>query len=102
MQLDMDRVTAQALTLFEQTDMGITLIDWMNTLADDRKERLVGHRGIASIPDIWHDQGFIQGVLSVAQIFQHAEQLVSTEDEEVAMIVPDPAYEGASSTQPRR
>ncbi len=102
MHLDMDRVTAQEFVALEQTDMGITLLDWIYTLGEDRKNRLASHRGITSIPEIWHDQGFISGVLAVGQIFQVAQELVKTEDDEIVVEVPDPAYEGASSYQPRR
>lgn len=108
MQLDIDRVTAQALAEFERTDVGITVASWLEMLVEERKERLARHRGIASIPDMWHDQGFIDGVRSVAYLFEHAATIVGEEPDEddanplTSVEVPDPDYVGADPDQPRR
>ncbi len=100
--IDMDRVTAQALAELERTDVGITLVSWMESLVEDRKERLVGHRGIASIPDMWHDQGFIEGIRVTATIFDQARSIVASEEDSLELDIPDPVYLGASANQPRR
>lgn len=100
--IDLDRVTAQALTELGRTDVGISLFGWMHALVEGRKERLVSHRGIASIPDMWHDQGFIAGVRAVGQLFDHAELLVQNEDDTATVDIPDPDYLGASPVNPRR
>lgn len=100
--IDIDRATAQALAELERTDIGITMTSWMTALVDARKERLVSHRGIASIPDLWHDQGFIAGIRAVEQLFQHARNLVDTDEESTTLDIPDPAYLGASPDDPRR
>jgi hypothetical protein len=104
MHLDIDRVTALALAEFERTDVGITIGSWMQTLIEERKERLSRHRGITSIPDMWHDQGFIDGVRAVAYLFQHAGQMAAEEEveDELEIPVPEPSYLGANPEQPRR
>jgi hypothetical protein len=105
-QFDMDKVTSMALAEFERTDVGITLISWMQALVEERKERLAGHRGIASIPDIWHDQGFVEGVRSVMHIFEHAKTMQNVwtdEDGNVTSVdLPEPSYLGANPEDPRR
>lgn len=102
MRIDMDRVTAQALAELERTDVGITLLGWMSALIEDRKELLARHRGFTSIPEMWHDQGFVAGVRAVAHVFQHAKALVDTEDSRSEIQVPEPAYLGADPNNPRR
>lgn len=101
--IDIDRVTAVALSELERTDVGITLSSWMDALVESRKDRLVGHRGIASIPDLWHDQGFIAGVRAVGSLFQQARTIAETEEDSGGELdIPDPAYSGASPDNPRR
>jgi hypothetical protein len=101
-ELQMDRVTAQALTELRRTDAGITVLGWIAALENDRKERLAAHRGIMNIPDLWHDQGFIAGIRAVAHLFDHAENLVATEDEHTDVAIPLPTYQGATPLDPRR
>lgn len=102
---EMDKVTASALAEFERTDVGITLLGWMDALIAERKERLVRHRGIASIPDMWHDQGFIEGIRNALHIFEHAKAVRTDwddEPDELAIDIPEPAYLGANPDNPRR
>jgi len=99
---DMDRGTAQALTELGRTDVGNVIFSWLDQLVESRKERLVSHRGIASIPDLWHDQGFIAGVKAVGQLFSAAETLAVSKDQSTTIDDPDPAYLGASPIDPRR
>ena len=101
--IDLDRVTAQALTELERTEVGQVMISWCKQLIEDRKNRLVTQRGLASIPDIWHDQGFIEGVQHVANIFLAAQNIVNTKvEDEVEELVLDPYYQGANPEEPRR
>lgn len=107
-QFEMDKETALALSSFDRTDIGITMISWMQALIEERKERLTGHRGIASIPDIWHDQGFVEGVRSVFHILEHARNITAVPMDEddlsvtVALDIPEPNYLGATPEDPRR
>jgi hypothetical protein len=101
----MDKVTATGLAEFERTDVGVTLHSWLDILVEERKERLIGHRGIVAVPEVWHDQGFVDGVRAVAHIFTHAKMVLGDfgeEEDTVEVEVPEPAYLGASSEQPRR
>lgn len=105
MYLEMDEVTSAALANLERTDVGITIMSWINTLIEERKERLTRHRGLTSIPDMWHDQGFVDGCRAVAHIFEHAKNMdgrFEEEEETTQVEVPEPSYLGASSDQPRR
>jgi len=108
-QFDMDKSAANELAAFDRTDVGITMISWMNSLIEERKERLTGHRGIASIPDIWHDQGFIEGVKSVFHILEHAKTVAAMgndmgdpSDPVTSVGIPEPTYLGANPEDPRR
>ena len=102
--IDLDRATAQALLDLERTEVGQVMISWCEQLIEDRKNRLVTQRGLMSIPDLWHDQGFIAGVQHVANIFVAAENIVNTEEEIVDAQISDldPYYQGASPEEPRR
>jgi hypothetical protein len=102
--LDMDRETAVAVLEFKRTAVGELFIDYLNTLVEDRKDRILGHRGVQSIPDVWHDQGFVDGVRTVNLLFIHAKLVAeqAAKEEEA-----DPnnrlgEYRGASPDNPRR
>lgn len=102
MYIDLDKVTAMSLVDFQRTDIGILLQDWMDQLVESRKEFLVSHRGVASIPDMWHDQGFISGVRAVGHLFDAARVVADSGEEQEQVEVPDPAYLGADPNNPRR
>ncbi len=104
--IDLDRVTAQALTDLERTEVGQIMVSWCEQLIEDRKNRLVTQRGLMNIPDLWHDQGFISGVQHVANIFIAAQNIVNTEEEvgdvQTHISELDPYYQGANPEEPRR
>jgi hypothetical protein len=102
--LDMDRETAVAVLEFKRTAVGELLENYCNTLIEDRKDRILGHRGVQSIPDVWHDQGFVDGIRHVALLFSHALFIAEEAEKEEAK---DPnnrlgEYTGASPDNPRR
>ncbi len=101
---DMDRATAHEVCGFLRTGVGDLLTSYIDTLAEERKERILGHRGINSIPDVWHDQGFVDGVRAVELLFIHAQEVIDgpAEEEEPQADIPEGEYAGATPVNPRR